>query len=101
MAALRNRLASKLENNVNAHTENMSDEELFSFAEYKEENTEKAPETEVNNTDTAGADITQNAQSTQNESTENGLPTAAIVAIAAAAVSVIACIVLLVVKKKK
>ncbi len=41
MAALRNRLASKLENNVNAHTENMSDEELFSFAEYKEENTEK------------------------------------------------------------
>ena len=67
----------------------------------KEENTEKAPETEVNNTDTAGADITQNTQSTQNESTENGLPTAAIVAIAAAAVSVIACIVLLVVKKKK
>ena len=41
MAALRNRLSSKLEENVNTYTENMSEEELFSFAEYKEENTEK------------------------------------------------------------
>lgn len=41
MAALRNRLASKLEKDVNTYTENMSDEELFSFAEYKEEDTEK------------------------------------------------------------
>ena len=41
MAALRNRMAHKLENNVNAHTEAMSDEELFSFVEYKEETAEK------------------------------------------------------------
>ena len=41
MVALRNRLASKLQENVNTYTENMTDEELFSFAEYKEEDTEK------------------------------------------------------------
>ena len=37
MAALRNRLSSKLEDKVNTYTENMSDEELFSFAEYQED----------------------------------------------------------------
>ena len=41
MAALRNRLSAKLENQVNEHTKTMSEEELFSFAEYKAEETEK------------------------------------------------------------
>ena len=41
MAALRHRMSSKLEKNVVDATQNMSDEELFSFAEYQEANTEK------------------------------------------------------------
>lgn len=41
MASLRNRMSKKLENNVNAYTEQLSDEELFSFAEYREEDVEK------------------------------------------------------------
>ena len=41
MASLRNRMSKKLENNVNTYTEQLSDEELFSFAEYREEDVEK------------------------------------------------------------
>lgn len=41
MASLRNRMSAKLENQITTHTQTLSDEELFSFTEYQEENTER------------------------------------------------------------
>lgn len=41
MAALRHKLSKKLENNINENIQNMSDEELFSFAEYDASKGEK------------------------------------------------------------
>lgn len=41
MASLRNHMSKKLEDNVNTYTEQLSDEELFSFAEYHEEDVER------------------------------------------------------------